>query len=204
MGTTRDRKLKNGESYRKVMLLIKETPEWKSLVKMAERRLATGRISKVDYNIGYSGDPFPVFTISIGEDEEEIVTGKATDTYVYTDSVWKSEEVERVVKSVMVDVKPGKKKPDVPSYFCKVDRVAHMMKQDSDQFSIQVSECRARLAEQRKELESSAEFMESMKEARVQHVVEDIKRTLMKHKDLDKDILKRALDEYVIHSIMEN
>jgi hypothetical protein len=60
------------------------------------------------------------------------------------------------------------------------------------------------ITEKLKEYILTSEYSEGCQEARARLIVNNIRTTIAKFNDVTPEILKRALDEYIMHEIMES
>jgi len=205
-----------GTSYDKVVALTMETQEFRALKERAVRRFATIRIGEdLTAQCGYDGVPKLTLEILAGEGAETLKM-TAEEHIVFrlwsiNSILYNEEEAEALVKATFGVVRPGyKKKMVVPTYFCNEKKVveelypkmrdvlvAHL---DEALISQRVNglthECRAVFA--------SEEAAACRQLARDNLIVEKIKNVLLQFKDARPDVLRRAMDEYVTHAIMED
>jgi hypothetical protein len=204
-----------GTSYDKVVALTMETSEFRALKERAARRLATIRIGGMSAQCNYSGEPKLTLELLAGEGAEtlKMPAEERPDFRVWSIKplLYNEEEAEALVKATFGVVRPGyKKKMVVPTYFCTEKKVveelfpkmsnaiAGFLKEEV------IEEATLRLTKECMAAISSEEASACRQAARDDLIVLKIKTVLLHFKDARPDVLRRAMDEYVTHAIMED
>jgi len=213
------RKLKSGESYKKVSSLIQETEDFKNYIAIAKRRLATPSIVKWDFQVDYSGVSYPILVVGFGENEENVISGfhhnKISggefqfECRTNFSMVFHKKDLEKIILDNFGVIREGERKPRVPTYFCKPDRLLQMMWEDIHQefynLETEFQEASKKICLLVAEDQSGDEYKSGLRKAREDHVVEKIVECLDRWaKDASPEVLKRALDSYVMHEIMKD
>jgi len=204
-----------GTSYDKVVALTMETSEFRALKERAARRLATIRIGGMSAQCNYSGDPKLTLELLAGEGAETLKMSaeERGDFRIWSINpvLFTEEEVETIVKATFGVVRPGyKKKMVVPTYFCTEKKVveelmpmarsaiASLLGADKvlEAVGLLEKKCTAAIA--------SEEAAACRQAARDDLIVARVKGVLLQFKDARPDVLRRAMDEYVTHAIMED
>ena len=209
----KQRKLKTGENYDKVINLLCQTVDFQNLRARSVRRLQTARIGKFKYKTDWGGKPVAIAVIAYGEGEEE-QTQEVSSEYnagklylnINPSVYWNKEEIGEVVEKNFGVVKPGFKKPHVPTYFLNPDRVRDAFYERSAllEVSALVLEAKERVQQALDEYILTDEYKAGLQLAREDYTVEEIKKVLLRFKDATPDVLRRALNEFVMHEVMES
>lgn len=208
--------------YDKAMRGIWESKPGLALAERAVRRLRSLRVKEISASIHqrYSdmvGVPHVQLLVSAGLDEETVTKNyeHRMDRNISDFGIWSmqelfitQEEATAIVEATFGVNVDGMKKPIAPTYNCKKSKILeNCYEKFSDFFRRQrpeemenarkllTEECRARLA--------SSETSEVCEKAMDDYTVGEIKKTLLRFKGARPEILKRALDEYVCHEIMD-
>lgn len=204
-----------GTSYDKVVALTMETSEFRALKERAMRRLATVRIGGMSASCNYSGEPKLTLELLAGEGAEtlKMPAEERTDFRVWSINplLYNEEEAEALVKSTFGVVRPGyKKKMVVPTYFCTEKKVVEELLSKmrpvltgflKEEAIMGVTD---RLTKECVTAIASEEASACRQAARDDLIVLKIKTVLLQFKDARPDVLRRAMDEYVTHAIMED
>jgi hypothetical protein len=201
------RKLKNGESYKKVVGLLAATNDFTALKNVVIRRLNTARIAGFQFSVDYRGDPTGDALIDYGEGEE-CVQQRTFNGFFHLRlvDIVKPSEIENIVRLNFGVTKPGMRKPAVPTYFCNALRVEEILKERMDDLlGVQelIIDTNSRLRRNLEEARQSDEYRAGLRSAREDHMVEEILKTLQRFNDASPETLKRALGQYVVHSVMD-
>ncbi len=217
---------KNG-SYAKVANLLLNLPEFNDIMLMATKRSEVVCLEKAVYDTDYSGRPTSTVTFRLGEIQDSI----CLDVSVSRDKEFYLHlcPVKRIIKEdtlkIFVENHFGKsvgKKTPVPTYNCKLARVQEfvldaiktqganldydmIVARDRIKELWQMTEkIQSTITEKLKEYILTSEYSEGCQEARARLIVNNIRTTIAKFNDVTPEILKRALDEYIMHEIMES
>lgn len=204
-----------GASYEKVVKRIQETNACKSLIEKARHRLSTLRVEEMTGGITYEGKPFLKFKVVSGTGDSAIIRSyehrnAEFNIWGFTDMAYTRDEMRAVVKETFgVPVNQFSKRMVVPTYFCKIDKVHDEFQNSFGDLARQelgnlgnesigriVTECRERILST-----EAAQVLESTSD---RYTIEEIKKTLLRFKDSKPEILKQALDEFVVHALTED
>lgn len=221
----KDRQLKNGKSYGKVIELLRETTEYTQVVNIATMRLSTFSIDKAEYIVDWNGKPRCEVRIRLGEGENSVTKGLGTFDPNSNPSDWhitltmkdviREFDCKSVVNANFGKVKEGYRKVSVPTYNCSPERVLSMLEKDFEKlrwnedtgeygpFSGMLIDGRQRITDLMAGFVKSDAFQEGCKNAREDHIVNKIKGVLLQFPDATPEVLKRALNEYVMHEICD-
>lgn len=202
------RKLKNGDSYNKVIDLLVKTKDFQDLKARAHKRLEDAHIGGFEFAVDWQGLPYGniIVVYPYGDDERTQKIHGNSELHITQDAFYIRREIDNVVSANFGVAKPGHKKPEVPTYFCNPDRVAAMMLERVAHLEIAdlVSETTKRLRVLKEEAMQSDEWKDGLIRAREDHTVEQIKNVLMKFRDASPNTLRRAFDYFVLHAVMED
>ena len=204
-------------SYDKIARHLMALPDWKVMQTEFLRFLDSLHVTGCEFNVfrNYSkgGGPEEVDTKfvvegTIGQYQSKMVldtlshfTGPSTfPTGQLIPEAWCNEVVDRHF---------GKNKKQVPTYFCKKDKLEEkwppaarlaLVKEHEEK----VGETLNRLVEEWKALNGSPAMIEGRTRHFELHVIEQIKKVMLQYGTAVRPaVLKEALDEYVAHAIME-
>jgi hypothetical protein len=205
-----------GTSYDKVLELIAATSQFAALRARIRRRAESLRVSRTEVRV-QNGKPLICAFLAAGNDAEmhDMPCMERDDGYVF--KIWgagnlmlEPEELHAVVDATFGVPVPGyRKRFVVPTYFCKPGKVKKLFNEKwFDALRAEVSE----IVEPRLEaltLEVRALFVTedstAMKvAAKNRYTVDEIKKTLLRFKDAPAEVLKQALDEFVVHALTED
>jgi hypothetical protein len=210
----KNRKLKSGVSYDKVITLLKQTDDFKMLKHRVMDRLNAHHFAGWHVETDYSGNPYANGQVKFADGfgfsvrPSTSTNNGAVSYYAYfsrSDFV-KKDELLKVIQDNFGVTKPGQKKPAVPTYFCNGDRVLEMMWESDNLFdeSDKTLEIRTHYSGFLTSLVGTDEYRAGLNAKRAEYIVEDIKKCLLRHKDATPEIIKQALDMYLIHEVMMN
>ena len=185
------------------------TPEWAAMRQLIVRRLSTVRIGEVVYKTSYYGESYGEIKIHCGEGEEERTQTITSESKRYTarlnqDFYFEKDLVALTVNSVFGVVRPGEKKAAVPTYFLKAERLAEMLIENPKlELGDEVHNAKCKLQLELDAFANSEEFDQSLKNQRVEHTIEEIRRTLMRFRDATPETLRTALDLFILNDVMD-
>jgi len=214
-------------SHGKVVHCLVSIPEFNDLVLLARERLENICVEDTQFDTDYMGRPWAVMMFKMGVDDNSVIKRVQINTdksyYIHISLVSDllgDETVNRYVDSHF-GVSKGKNMP-VPTYNCKKENVLESFKETLNchgqwldrlkteprtalqDLKILSEFTRETMINTVKTTIASPEYAEGCKQARADLIVKDIREALSKHRDVTPEIIKRALDEYVVHEIMEN
>ena len=220
------KKPKTNGSYSKITKLLLGIPEFRDVFLLASERMENVCIESIKYDVDYYDRPISVVTIKCGVEDRavnvDISVDKDRDFYVRLNlisQILTDDLVKEFVKNNF-GVAKGKKMP-VPTFNCKLQSVIEFfLKALRDQgenlppemstergICIDLHNQKSRTEEvitsKIQELVRSQEYADGCQQARADFMVEKIRSTISKFKDVTPEILKRALDTYIMHEIME-
>ena len=212
------RKLKNGQSYERIQKLMMETSDGQRLVEKALRRLNNVNLGESEFKTNYNDRPHCYKTVIFGVDRETTearVSIDFTGSFYFTMSpkhLITDDDIKELVEANFGVTKPGSKKPSVPTFFCKAPRVIQYLENARNLDNLLDSSLnipalmegvRVSVNKSIEAFTKSEEFREGLQAARDDLIVTKIREVLGQFKDATPAVLKRALDEFVMHEIME-
>ena len=203
-----NRKLKNGDSYRKLCELVSQTDEFKFLRGAIVDRIRNAEFKGFEYETDYRGEAFGVAVVSfsgISDQRFRPNDVNRVNVWITRDSLILKSEVEDLVSKVFGVTRPGSKKPIVPTYFCKAERlVEELYINPVWDLSEEMDRMKLRLETEINDKVKEESFVLGIQDKREEHIVEEIKKVLLRFKDITPAAIKKALDRYVMHEVMEN
>ena len=123
--------------------------------------------------------------------------------------VLRKSELEKVIQDNFGVIREGERKPRIPTYFCKVDRIKEMMWEEIYQLAEvlepEFQECSRKMHSMVVDSQAGEDYKNGLLKAKEDHIVEQITACLTRWaKDASPAVLKRALDSYVMHEIMQD
>ena len=208
-----------GASYAKVRDLIFETSEWEGLLALMIRRLNHFSVVGIKYLINYDGRATATVQVGFGQDSEMRLASVHHNKYCSPEfmivmnrsHIVSAADVEGVLRRTMGYIPPGSRKPVVPTYNCSVDNMLMFLMDNGGEHEIgkpAISSDMIREASDRAnvvlaKITESDEFRDNMRRVREDHIVDKIRECVQSFPDATAPVLKRALDEYVMHQIMD-
>ena len=200
-------------SYIKIYAALEKTSECRALEQTLLRRIDSLAVTRVEWllvrpsAIGVAADALPRFVVETCDGEFSKTTGP--DLWIGADRFVAYSEVREVVKATF-GVK-GK----VPTYFCKESTVVDGSG-NNESFHAWIKRAWSRkhmatteaagscLAVQINRILASEQLQVDKRAFLVQSAIADIKAALGAYDHLGKEVLKEAIDEYIIHSIVDS
>jgi hypothetical protein len=152
------------------------------------------------FEIDFGNERPSPFTMVIARSTEKV----EFNIYCTYDHLFSEEDIER-------EILPFFGTKTCPTYFCKREKV---LKEMSDFIKREISKDEAlvearKAAEARIYLQAMELYTEGAVDRAIQgwyddEAVKEIRTALLKFRDLKADVIKRALDEYVVHDIMQS
>jgi len=213
-----NKKLKSGGSYDRIQLNLMESNGGKELTARVFRRLHNWRLGEAKFSTGYRDDPQCHLYVEYGEGDEMTkqtvgIDAKGVFYFDVADQmIITDDDINYLVKENFGVVPPGAKKPVVPTYNCSKARVIEhllharltdrLISLELHMVSQRIA-VRAEITKSIQEYTMSDTFKNGCQGAREDIIVKKIRDVLGQFKDATPSVLKRALDEYVMHEIME-
>ena len=204
-----------GSSYDKVVNLTRGTEAYRALTDRAERRFASLRLGALSAQPAFDGTPRLYVQILAGAGPEEAALereeGYGSVRFEHVQGLLTPrQEVDGVVDATFGQLVPGyRKRFVVPTYFCKASKVKEELAKavDADVRNALDDALQPRFRAMEAELAAltaSPEAAAVRQECKDDFVVKKVKEVLLRFKDASPAVLKRALGEFVVHSITED
>jgi hypothetical protein len=212
-------------SYAKIVNLLISIPEFKDLYLLALERLENIEIDSVKYSTDYYDRPNAVVKLKMGLGDnvifKDITIDKDREFYVHVNlvsEIFTHDTLKDYIRANFGVVK-GKKTP-VPTFNCGIaqtfeffnevlgsrgDNLPDFMnvpKTVLGHLHAQCNKASENITTMIRNLTVSQEYSEGCQRARADLIVNNIRNTISRYKDVTPEILKRALDEYIMHEIM--
>ena len=201
-------------SYEKVYKRIAATRQCKALLAGLSDQIEAIHVQDVEFTLhrpdelGKPADAIPVFKVSTPGGPSSTTNGQV---YLELGNVLGERKLKPLIDEVFGVV------GGVPTYFCRKSVVdgseyrkgtisfsSWLVRRIGSQHSDVIEQARARVLEEVRDWQSSELVARKQREFLVKCAVEDIKKALSSFSFLGKDVLKAAIDEFVVHEICDS
>ncbi len=190
-------------SYERINQALAGTSEFKEYEEAFKRLVKSVRVDGVSYEkLGMSssldGMPDHHFEVAVGERRVPELRFKDLDQVrVSVEHIVTADSLKPVLECF------GKK---VPTFFCKEEQVAGRFltfarERLGEKCPGILEEARMRLVSQAQSMISSGHVQEGRMVAYENEAVDEIRTVLLKFRNIRKEALKRAIDEFIVHDV---
>lgn len=200
-------------SYEKVYQRIFDTKQCKALIENIPRQIEEVHVVDVDFTLsrpdelGQPAVAVPSFKVKIPGGAVSTTNGQI---YLELGNILGESQIRPLIDEVF-GVKGG-----VPTYFCRKDVVngrtyrsgtvsfsSWLIRRVGSQHATAIEQARTRVLEQVRDWQASEMVIRKQREFLVKSATDDIKKSLASYQHLGQDVLKAALEEFLIHDVFE-
>lgn len=198
-------------SYEKIYKALYNTKQVQALLESVHEKIVNAHVFDVEFTLHRpekTGDQ----ARAAARFKVRLPTGTGSTE---NGQVWISLGIDKRAVVPIVDELFGVK-GGVPTYFCRKDVVTGEKYHKSagsfpdwldtelrSQFKAEIEAAQARILEEVRDWQGSELVARKQREFLVSSAMEDIKKVLAGYDHLGKDVLKSALDEFLVHSVFE-
>lgn len=192
-------------SYERINIALAATSEFKEYEDSFKRLVKSARVDHVSYeklsmSSSIDGMPDHRFEVAVGDRRVDELRFKDPESvHLAVEHIVTLPSLEPVLSTF------GKK---VRTYFCKEDAVrerflVYARNLLADKNSGLIEEANRRIASQAQRLLDSGHVQEGRRVAYENEAVDEIRTVLLKFRNIRREALKRAIDEFIVHDVTD-